>query len=225
MAIESPGCCDTEWQLLYKILASLPDINTGGGGGSAIAVLDEGVLLTAGVTSFNFTGSGITATAVGTLVTVNVPVGTGDVVGPAVSVNNDIAAFNGVTGKLIKDSGVDVTTVVVGPALAVLNNIATYNGITGKIIKDSGINVASVVTNSTLQSGSEAIGSGVDTISVVFPTAFGVIPNVVVSISRPVAENMIEVNIDEASISGAGFTCSLGAATGSANYKLKWMAK
>lgn len=33
-------------------------------------------------------------------------VGTGDVIGPASSINNDIAVFSGVTGKLIADSGV-----------------------------------------------------------------------------------------------------------------------
>lgn len=44
-----------------------------GGGGSAISVSDEGSLLTSGVTSFNFTGAGVTATAVGNAVTVNAP--------------------------------------------------------------------------------------------------------------------------------------------------------
>jgi len=39
-------------------------------------VSDEGTLLTSGVTSFDFTGSGVTASAVGTAVTVNVPGGT-----------------------------------------------------------------------------------------------------------------------------------------------------
>lgn len=48
-----------------------------GGGGSAIAVSDEGTQITAGVTSFNFTGSGVTATAVGNAITVNVPGGGG----------------------------------------------------------------------------------------------------------------------------------------------------
>lgn len=44
----------------------------GGGGGSAITVYDEGVSLTTNVTSFNFTGLGIDATAAGNAVTVNV---------------------------------------------------------------------------------------------------------------------------------------------------------
>lgn len=149
MAIQTPGCCDSEWQLLYKILQSLPDISGGGGG-------------------------------------------TGDVVGPAVAVNNDIALFDGVTGKLIKDSGVLIS---------------------------------SLVTNTTLQAASQDIGNGVDTISVVFGTAFAAAPVVVGTISRPVAENLIEVNIDQASITTLGFTASLSATTGSANYKLKWMAK
>lgn len=39
--------------------------------------------------------------------------GTGDVVGPASAVNNDVAVFDGVTGKLVKDSGVLISNVVV----------------------------------------------------------------------------------------------------------------
>lgn len=45
----------------------------GGGGGGAIAVSDEGSPLTAAVTSFDFVGSGVTASAVGDAVTVTVP--------------------------------------------------------------------------------------------------------------------------------------------------------
>jgi hypothetical protein len=40
-------------------------------------VSDEGTLLTSGVTSFDFTGSGVTASAVGTAVTVTIPGGSG----------------------------------------------------------------------------------------------------------------------------------------------------
>jgi hypothetical protein len=40
-------------------------------------VSDEGTQITAAVSSFNFTGSGVTATAVGNAVTVNVPGGGG----------------------------------------------------------------------------------------------------------------------------------------------------
>lgn len=111
---------------------------------------------------------------------------------------------------------------VVGPAGASDNNIAVFDGATGKLIKDSGIDVSTV--NTTLQSGSQNIGSGVSTISVVFGTPFLSVPDVVVSISRPAAEPLIDVNIDEASITVNGFTASLGATTDTANYKLKWMA-
>jgi len=46
-----------------------------GGGGSSISVSDEGTLLTSGVTSFNFTGAGVTATAATNAVTVTIPGG------------------------------------------------------------------------------------------------------------------------------------------------------
>lgn len=44
-------------------------------------------------------------------VTVATGVVTGDVVGPASSVNNDIAVFNGTTGKIIKDGGVTIAAI------------------------------------------------------------------------------------------------------------------
>ena len=55
-----------------KIFAKQNLPSTGGGGGSAISVSDEGTLLTNGVTSFNFTGYGVTASAVANAVTVTV---------------------------------------------------------------------------------------------------------------------------------------------------------
>lgn len=76
----------------------------------------------------------------------------------------------------------------------------------------------------SLQSGSQPIPLGVDTVSVVFPVPFASPPTVVGSISRPSTENLVEFNVDENSITALGFTASLGAATGSANYNLKWMA-
>ena len=47
------------------------------GTGTNISVSDEGTLLTSGVTSFNFTGAGVTATAATNAVTVNIPGGGG----------------------------------------------------------------------------------------------------------------------------------------------------
>jgi len=47
------------------------------GGGSSVAVSDEGSVLTTSVTSFDFTGAGVTASEVAGVVTVNVPGGGG----------------------------------------------------------------------------------------------------------------------------------------------------
>jgi len=80
-----------------------------------------------------------------------VGVGTGDVVGPGGAVNNSIAVFDGVTGKLIKDGGATIADItssatgdVVGPASAVNDRIAVFDGVTGKLIKDGGTTVAAI---------------------------------------------------------------------------------
>lgn len=161
--------------------------------------------------------------------------------GSAISVENEgVQITAGVTNFDFVGGGVTATAVgndvtvtipaggtgdVVGPASAVDDRIATFDGATGKLIQDSGVLISSVVTTSTLQSGSQIIGAGVETISVVFGTAFALAPTVVASMSRPVAENLLFVNIDEASITVAGFTATISGITGSANYRLKWMAK
>lgn len=44
-----------------------------GGGGAALAIKDEGIPLTATAASLNFTGAGVTATAIGNDVIVSVP--------------------------------------------------------------------------------------------------------------------------------------------------------
>ncbi len=54
---------------------AVPTWSSASGGGSAISVSDEGSLLTSGVTSFNFVGSGVTATAATNAVTVTIPGG------------------------------------------------------------------------------------------------------------------------------------------------------
>lgn len=117
----------------------------------------------------------------------------------------------------VEDEGVVLTT-----ALSLINFVGA-----GVAATHVGNNVTVTITGAAtdIQAGSQNIGSGVDTISVVFPVAFAVAPVVVASMSRPVAEGLIEFNIDQASITTTGFTASLGATTGSANYKLKWMAK
>ena len=58
--------------------------------------------------------------------------------GPGSSVNTDLVTWNGVTGKIIADSGILAGNIVTGPASVTANgNLALFNGTTGKIIKDS----------------------------------------------------------------------------------------
>lgn len=71
-------------------------------------------------------------------VLINVPGGTGDVVGPASAVNNHVALFDTTSGKLIKDGGALPTGDVVGPGSAVSGNLAVFSGTSGKVIVDGG---------------------------------------------------------------------------------------
>lgn len=64
-------------------------------GGSPIPVSDEGMQITAGVTSLNFTGAGITASAAGNAVTVNVPGGGSS---STLTIQNKTAAYTVVAG-------------------------------------------------------------------------------------------------------------------------------
>lgn len=116
----------------------------------------------------------------------------------------------------VEDEGITLTT-----TLETLNFVGA--GVTATAVGDT-VTVTIAGGSSSMQAGNQNIGSAVDTISVVFPVAFAVAPVVVATISRPVAENLIECNIDQASITVNGFTVSLSATTGTANYKLKWMA-
>lgn len=116
----------------------------------------------------------------------------------------------------VDDEGVILTTEVISFNFVGAGVTATASG--------NDVTVTVPGATSTLQAGSQAVTNGLDTVSVVFPVAYAAIPVVVASISRPVAESLIQVNIDEASITVAGFTASLSGAVGSANYKLKWMA-
>jgi hypothetical protein len=59
---------------------------TTGGAGTTVAVADEGTPLTAAVTNLNFVGAGVTATAVGSVVTVTIPGGGG---GGSVSIQDE----------------------------------------------------------------------------------------------------------------------------------------
>lgn len=63
----------------------------------------------------------------------------GAVTGPASVVDSRVAAFDGTSGKLIKDGAKLVTDLATGPASAVDANLVAFNGTGGKALKDSGI--------------------------------------------------------------------------------------
>lgn len=111
MAIQTPSCNDSQWQLLFKILESLPDISTGGGG-----------------------------------------------------------------------------------------------------------------SNGTIQSGAQAIGSGIGNVAVIFPVAFASAPHVVCTVSRPAGGALIQVNVNSDQILTTGFGARLSALTPNATYILQWHA-
>lgn len=126
--------------------------------------------------------------------------------------------IGGGTGDAIiaQDEGVTLTT-----TLSLINFVGS--GVTATVVGND-VTVTIPGATSSVQSGNQAIGSGVDFISVVFPVAFAVAPDVIISVSRPVAENLIYANVDKASVTPLGFTASLGSTTGSTNYELTWIA-
>lgn len=71
--------------------------------------------------------------------------GGGDVYGPSSVVDDDIAVFNGTSGKVIKDSGVKITDIalgdVQGPVHSYDRDVPIFDGTTGKVIADSGITI------------------------------------------------------------------------------------
>jgi hypothetical protein len=110
-----------------------------------------------------------------------VPGAAGDVVGPAVAVDDNVATFDGVTGKLIQDGGSPIPATgfgdVVGPAISVNDNVATFDGVTGKLIQDGGSPIpatgfgdvtaaANIVTNTLVTGDGGAKGIKDSTITV-----------------------------------------------------------
>lgn len=114
--------------------------------------------------------------------------GTGDVKGPTLSKSNNIAVYDGVTGKLLKDSGItlptakpvaghvltvlgaDGTTIweaasdanVTGATRSVTNELVAFDGSTGRELKESGILYTNVVTNTGASvDGAIAVFNGV----------------------------------------------------------------
>ena len=106
--------------------------------------------------------------------------GTGDVVGPASAVNNNLVAFDTTTGKLVKDSGIAASAItsaasaassaqttangaIQGPGSSTDSNIVAFSGTTGKAAGDSGVPVSLVLVG--------ARGAGVNTVSATPATA------------------------------------------------------
>lgn len=97
-------------------------------GQAGITFEDEGVALgTRGtVNEVDFVGSSVAVTRSGDKITVNITggsAGTGDVVGPASAVADNIAVFNGATGKIIKDGGSTIAAIIA--AIPSLTGIVT----------------------------------------------------------------------------------------------------
>lgn len=72
--------------------------------GRPLTIKDEGVTLNASVNSIDFVGAGVSGSAIGDEITETIPGGYGDLFGPASSVDNTIARFDGTTGKLVQGS-------------------------------------------------------------------------------------------------------------------------
>jgi len=89
--------------------------------------------------------------------------GFGDVFGPASSVDDRVATFDGTTGKLIQDSGTTVAAIIAaasgaggdvdGPASSVDDRIATFDGTTGKLLQDGGATIAGVISAAVSAAG------------------------------------------------------------------------
>jgi hypothetical protein len=102
-------------------------------------VSDEGTLLTSGVTSFNFTGSGVTATAATNAVTVNIPGGGG---GGLTYSRTSFTATAGQTTFTVTYTAANVEVFVNGVLLATSEYTAT-NGTS--VVLGTGAGVSSIV--------------------------------------------------------------------------------
>lgn len=72
----------------------------------------------------------------------------GDVDGPASAVDSNLCSFDGVSGKIIKDSNIAQADVCLGAAVSVAGNVASFQNGTGKLLADSGVASADLVTSS-----------------------------------------------------------------------------
>jgi hypothetical protein len=97
--------------------------------------------------------------------------GTGDVVGPLSSTDNHVAIFDGATGKLLKDTGLDVSSIntsladVVGPAGSAPNRVALYLDASGKTLTETlySLPTADGALNQVLMTNAAGVVSWQDT--------------------------------------------------------------
>lgn len=152
--------------------------------GQPVTVYDEGITLTSAVTSLNFTGAGVTATAIGNDVTVTIPSGGGS--GTVTSVAMNVPTGLTVTGSPVTTSGTLAVTLTSGyviPTVAAL--AAKLENITGLVTQGSGITITGSGT-----SGDpyviNATGGGTGTVtSVSVVTANGVSGSVATATTTP----------------------------------------
>jgi hypothetical protein len=167
----------------------------GEAGGSAITIQDEGADLTTALTTIDFTGVGVTATAVGNVVTVDVPasaitakeegvdlttaMSSIDFVGSAITATtsgNDVTVTVNASAISASDEGVELTTGVdslnfVGPGVTATNTGGAITvTITGSLDGDT-INNA-IITNSTYNETPAGLVNSVNTVYTLGATSF-----------------------------------------------------
>jgi hypothetical protein len=115
----------------------------GGGGGNPIEVDFNGNLVTANVTLFDFTGSGVTISNIGNAVTVNIPGGVGQanipVANSNITITNAVSSFNfqgsGISANAIGNA---VTVTVPGAGYITFDGGSPYQDYTGGPAFDCG---------------------------------------------------------------------------------------
>lgn len=145
------------------VFAEAPPLDTsinvlqlpGGGGGGSITVKDEGTTLTSAASTVNFVGSGVTATNVGSTVTVTIPSG-----GSAGPLNDltDVVITSASTGQVLKYDGTNWinSTDSMGTTISGINDIGDVvitSAATGQVLKYDGTNWV----NSTDATGSAGL--------------------------------------------------------------------
>ena len=134
------------------------------GNGTALSAATAGTDYQAPIT---LTTTGSSGAATFTSNTLNIPQytggGGGDVFGPSSSVNNNVAFFDGTTGKLIKDSGLSLSGTNTGDQTISLTGDVTGSGagsfvtsIAAGVIVDADINASAAIVDSKLATISTA---------------------------------------------------------------------